>query len=176
MSLPGLVAERDGAPVGLLLYRIERDECEVVVLIAVARREGIGRALLEAVEPIARRAGCRRLWLVTTNDNRSALAFYRTVGWTQVAVHRGAVREASRTFRFEINRKDPDNMTGRIYQSWDDDDDGGHYRTRISGAVVMSPSEDVYVYTDGSVVSWNTSTGEELVCPNGGSVTMTLDR
>jgi hypothetical protein len=82
LSLPGLVAERDGVPVGLLLYRIERDECEVVVLIAI--------------EPIARRAGCRRLWLITTNDNRSALAFYRAVGWTRVAVHRGAIREARR--------------------------------------------------------------------------------
>jgi len=96
LSLPGLVAERDGVAVGLLLYRIERDECEVVVLIASARREGIGHALLGAIEPIARRAGCRRLWLITTNDNRSGLAFYRAVGWTQVAVHRGAIREARR--------------------------------------------------------------------------------
>jgi GNAT superfamily N-acetyltransferase len=95
-SLPGFVAERDGVPVGLLLYRIERDECEVVVLIAAVRREGIGHALLGAIEPIARRAGCRRLWLITTNDNRSGLAFYRAVGWTQVAVHRGAIREARR--------------------------------------------------------------------------------
>jgi len=96
LSLPGLVAERDGVPVGLLLYRMERDECEVVVLIASVRREGIGRALLGAIQPIARRAGCRRLWLVTTNDNRSGRALYRAVGWTQVAVHRGAIREARR--------------------------------------------------------------------------------
>lgn len=96
LSLPGLVVERDGVPVGLLLYRIDRNECEIVVLIATARRKGIGHALLGEIEPIARRAGCRRLWLITTNDNRSALAFYRAVGWTQVAVHRGAIREARR--------------------------------------------------------------------------------
>ena len=96
LSLPGLLAERDGVPVGLLLYRMERDECEVVVLIATVRREGIGRALLDAIQPIAGRTGCRRLWLVTTNDNRSGLAFYRAVGWTQVAVHQGAIREARR--------------------------------------------------------------------------------
>ncbi len=95
-SLLGLVAERKGVPVGLLLYRIERDECEVVVLIATVRRAGIGHALLGAIEPIARKAGCRRLWLITTNDNRGALVFYRAVGWTQVAVHRGAMREARR--------------------------------------------------------------------------------
>jgi len=42
--------------------------------------------------------------------------------------------------------------------------------------VVTSPSEDVYVYTGGSIVSWDTSTDEALACPNGGSVTMTLNR
>ncbi len=96
LLLSGLVAERDDVPVGVLLYRIERDDCEVVVLIASVRREGIGHALLGAIDPIARRARCRRLWLITTNNNRSGLAFYSAVGWTQVAVHRGAVREARR--------------------------------------------------------------------------------
>jgi hypothetical protein len=41
-------------------------------------------------------AGCRRLWLITTNANHDGLAFYRAVGWSQVAVHRGAVGEARR--------------------------------------------------------------------------------
>lgn len=80
-----------------------------------------------------------------------------------------------RTFRFAINRKDPANMTGGINQSWDDDA-GDQYRTRVTGAVVTSPSEGLYVYTVGSIVSWNMSTNDKLVCPNGGSVTMTLDR
>ncbi len=96
LSLPGLVAERDGLPVGLLLYRIHDDQCEVVVLISVRRRQGVGRLLLEALQSIAEAAACKRLWLVTTNNNRGGIAFYRAVGWTQVAIHRGAVREARR--------------------------------------------------------------------------------
>jgi len=90
----------------------------------------------------------------------------------------------SRDFRFTVNRKDPDNMTGAINQSWLDDGDGHGYRTRIIESslrpgdppIVTSPSEDVYVYTGGSVVSWDTSTNEAIACPNGGSVTMTLNR
>jgi hypothetical protein len=39
---------------------------------------------------------CRRLWLVTTNDNRPALAFYQAAGWRQCAVHPGSIREARR--------------------------------------------------------------------------------
>lgn len=95
-SLPGLIAERDGDPVGLLQYSIARDECEVVVLIAVVRRQGVGHALLDAAQPIARAAGCRRLWLVTIRNNHSAASFYRAVGWRQVAIHRGAARRARR--------------------------------------------------------------------------------
>lgn len=95
-ALPGLVAVHAGVPVGLLQYRVHPGGCEVVVLIAAIRRQGVGRALLQAVQPVARAAGCRRLWLITTNNNQAGLAFYRTLGWTQVAVHRGAVREARR--------------------------------------------------------------------------------
>jgi len=95
-SLPGLIAESDGTPVGLLQYHLAGEQCEVVVLIAVPSRRGVGRFLLRAAEPIARSHGCRRLWLITTNDNRTALSFYRAIGWRQVAVHRGAMRESRR--------------------------------------------------------------------------------
>lgn len=90
----------------------------------------------------------------------------------------------SRTFRFAVDRKDPSNMTGRINQSWTDDGDGRQYRTRIIESslrpgdqpVVTSPSEDVYEYREGSIVSWDMSTDEALACPNGGLVRMTLNR
>lgn len=90
----------------------------------------------------------------------------------------------SRDFRFTVNRKDPADMTGAINQSWLDDGDGHQYRTRVIESslrpgdppVVTSPSEDVFVFTGGSVVSWDTTTDEVLACPNGGSVTMTLNR
>lgn len=90
----------------------------------------------------------------------------------------------SRTFRFVVNRKDPANMSGTLNQSWFHDGDGHRYRTRViesslrpgDPTVVTSPSADVYVYTQGSIVSWDTSTDEALACPNGGSVTLTLHR
>ena len=99
--LPGLIAEREGTRVGLLQYRVVGERLEVVVLIALSPREGVGRFLLRAVESIARAHGCRRLWLITTNDNRAALSFYPAVGWRQAGVHRGAMRE-SRSLKPEI--------------------------------------------------------------------------
>jgi ribosomal protein S18 acetylase RimI-like enzyme len=94
--LPGLVAEEQGERIGLLQYRRAADQLEIVVLIAYRPREGGGRRLLEAATEVARVQTCRRLWLITTNDNRSARALYRAVGWRECAIHRGAVTEARR--------------------------------------------------------------------------------
>jgi RimJ/RimL family protein N-acetyltransferase len=47
--------------------------------------------LLNAAATLARRAGWRRLWLVTTNDNTAALRFYQRAGWDLVAFHRNAL-------------------------------------------------------------------------------------
>jgi ribosomal protein S18 acetylase RimI-like enzyme len=94
--LPGLVAVRKGARVGLLQFHTRAGAFEVVVLVATDRGQGIGRCLLDAAASVARGHGCRRLWLITTNDNRSAIAFYSALGWHRSAVHRGAMREARR--------------------------------------------------------------------------------
>ena len=60
---------------------------------------GVGSALLGAVEELARRCGCKRLWLVTTNDNTHALAFYQRRGFVLAALHRDAVTEARKTLK-----------------------------------------------------------------------------
>jgi Acetyltransferase (GNAT) family len=38
-----------------------------------------------------REAGCRRVWLITTNDNLRALRFYQRRGFRLVAVHPDAL-------------------------------------------------------------------------------------
>jgi GNAT superfamily N-acetyltransferase len=95
-GLPGLLAVEDATPCGVLLYAIGDDECEVVVLVSLVQRAGIAGGLLDAVQDVARDAGCRRLWLVTTNDNQPAIDFYRGRGWSLKAVHENAVTEARR--------------------------------------------------------------------------------
>jgi hypothetical protein len=52
--------------------------------------------LLEAADDCARGPACRRLWLITTNDKRPAIAFYQAAGWRQCAIHDGAITEARR--------------------------------------------------------------------------------
>jgi GNAT superfamily N-acetyltransferase len=108
--LPGIVAEaRPGHPIGFALLRLEEDEAEVVVLQSLEEGRGAGTALLEAARAHAQAAGCRRLWLVTTNDNLHALRFYQRRGWDWIAMHRDAVVE-SRRLKPEISSLGADDI------------------------------------------------------------------
>ncbi|MCC6322670.1 MAG: GNAT family N-acetyltransferase [Phycisphaerales bacterium] len=98
--LPGFIAfdGRGEERVGLLTHTplaadAERG-CEVITLSATVEDRGVGTHLLVAAVEAARRAGCRRIFLTTTNDNLRAIGFYQRRGWSLVAVHRGAMDEA----------------------------------------------------------------------------------
>jgi len=94
--LPGFIAEVDNRPVGLLTYHVEDDQCEVVSLNSLREGMWIGSSLLDAAKEAAQAAGCRRMWLITTNDNLAALGFYQKRGWRLVAIHRDALEESRR--------------------------------------------------------------------------------
>ncbi|MBW8036314.1 MAG: GNAT family N-acetyltransferase, partial [Planctomycetes bacterium] len=78
--MPGFIAEDGTIPIGLLQHRIEKSQCEVVVLIAVRKREGVGTALLQAFRHTEEVSKCNRIWLITTNNNTTSQAFYRAMG------------------------------------------------------------------------------------------------
>jgi ribosomal protein S18 acetylase RimI-like enzyme len=100
-TLPGFLVHQDGKGLGLLTYRIDGRECEIVTLQSRVERRGVGTALIEAARSTASKAGCDRLWLVSTNDNTDAIRFYQRRGFVLAAVHRNAVRE-SRQLKPEI--------------------------------------------------------------------------
>jgi ribosomal-protein-alanine N-acetyltransferase len=91
---PGFVAVEDGAVVGYILYNIADGDCEITVLESLRMGKGIGHALINAVIGKAREADCRRVWLVTTNDNTHAIRFYQRFGFGLRAVRIGALEES----------------------------------------------------------------------------------
>lgn len=99
---PALVAEEDGRLVGVLTYIVDGDRCEILTLHAAERRRGIGRALMQRVQRIAGAAGCRVLWVITTNDNLDAIRFYQRRMFRLAKLHAGAVDESRRTLKPEI--------------------------------------------------------------------------
>ena len=118
---PGLVAlDAPGRPVGLVTWLVggsdsAADEAEVRVLVveAEARGSGAGAALLDAAETELRHAGVGQAWLLTTNDNVEAMAFYQRRGWRLAALHPGAVDLARATLKPSISRIAPNGIAIR---------------------------------------------------------------
>lgn len=93
-DLLAMIAWQGNERVGAATYRVERDECELMSLNALYQGKGIGTALLRAVEEEARKINCRKIWLITSNDNLDALRFYQIRGYRLTAVYPGAIDEA----------------------------------------------------------------------------------
>lgn len=98
-DLPGFVAWRGAERAGLLTYHIlgstvssmKATNCEIVTLNSVIEGIGVGTALIQAVTGYARAVGCKRLWLITTNDNLYALGFYQRRGFRLTALYPDAL-------------------------------------------------------------------------------------
>lgn len=94
--LPGFMAVESGELAGGILYEIRNSECEIVVLFSHVENKGTGTALIDAVISWAKIEGCRRVWLITMNDNTHAIRFYQRRGFDLKAVHINA---------FDVTRK-----------------------------------------------------------------------
>lgn len=94
LALPGFVSLSDGAINGVITYHFRPSECEIVTLNSLDENKGIGTALIEAVIAAARAEGCRRLWLITTNDDIGAIRFYQRKGFDWAAFHRNTMDAA----------------------------------------------------------------------------------
>lgn len=79
---------------GLITFLIRGDECEVTSLDSLQEGAGIGTMLIDAMIREAKAGNCRRLFLITTNDNLKALGFYQKRGFELCALYRGAINDS----------------------------------------------------------------------------------
>jgi ribosomal protein S18 acetylase RimI-like enzyme len=98
----GFLAVDGDDVVGVITHQFENGDCEVSSLESLREGQGIGGKLLEAVVADAKQAGCRRVWLITTNDNLNALRFYQKRGFRLVALYPGAVDAAREKYKPSI--------------------------------------------------------------------------
>lgn len=80
-DLDAFICEEDSRIIACATYYIEGGECEVVSLDSLKPGEGLGRQLMSMVEESARKSGCTRIWLMTTNDNTHALRLFQRLGY-----------------------------------------------------------------------------------------------
>lgn len=87
--------------VGLLTYIISGDILEITSLNSECEGTGIGTALIHRVIQIAREQLCKKIVLITTNDNINAIRFYQKRGFDMAHFYRDAL-EVSRELKPSI--------------------------------------------------------------------------
>ena len=92
-QLEGFVVEDGAEWVGLISFIIVDDQLEVTSLDSLRAGQGLGSQLLEQAIEAARARNCRRIFLITTNDNLNALGFYQKRGFELVTIYRNALEE-----------------------------------------------------------------------------------
>lgn len=93
-ALDGFIALDGDEWIGEITCTFSENVCEIVSLDSAREGMGVGTMLMTKVVEEAREKKCRRIFLITTNDNLNALGFYQKRGFELVAVHRGAVNES----------------------------------------------------------------------------------
>ena len=100
-QVDGIVGMDGEEIAGLVTYTIEGDTCEITSLNSLKEKMGIGSSLIERVLETARREHCRRVIVVTTNDNIGAIRFYQKRGFDMARFSHNAL-DISRRLKPEI--------------------------------------------------------------------------
>ena len=90
-DLEGILAYKKNKIIGLGLYYIKNNECEIVLLETFIQKKGIGTQIIEKIKEIAKINNCKRLWLITSNDNIDAIKFYQRRGFNIANIYKNAM-------------------------------------------------------------------------------------
>jgi GNAT superfamily N-acetyltransferase len=93
-DLDGILVYDNRKIIGLGLYYIKNNECEIVLLETFVQNKGIGTQIIEKIKEIAKTENCKRIWLITTNENINALRFYQKRGFHFSNIYINALEES----------------------------------------------------------------------------------
>lgn len=107
--LPGFMYKNGKEIIGLVTYNIDKENCEIVTLNSQVNNRGLATKLINNVIEKAKISGCKRVWLITTNDNTNAIRFYQKRGFEWVGFYRNSMDD-SRKLKPEIPQLGEDNI------------------------------------------------------------------
>ena len=100
-AVEGIFALENERIIGLITYIAYDDTLEITSLDSLCENQGLGTALLLKVIEIAKKNKCRKIVLITTNDNIKAIRFYQKRGFDMACLYRNAM-DISRQLKPEI--------------------------------------------------------------------------
>ena len=92
-KIDGFLIQEEGTIIGLITYKFFGDICEIVSLDSKIENIGIGTNLLKEAENVAINNNCKKMRLITTNDNMRALQFYQKRGYCLTKLYPNAMEE-----------------------------------------------------------------------------------
>jgi len=93
-KLEGILAVKKDEIIGFLFFDAQSESCEIIVFEVLKKFQGIGTKMLEKLKDISNDKGCKRIFLMTNNDNLDALRFYQRRGFHICAIHVDSVKES----------------------------------------------------------------------------------
>lgn len=94
--IDGYVALIDDDIKGVLTYDIDGKTCNIISLNSLDKNIGIGTALIEKMETMAKKFNCKKISIVATNDNTNAMRFFQKRGYCMYCVHKNTVERTRR--------------------------------------------------------------------------------
>ncbi len=93
-KLKGFIALKDEEIIGLITYKEFRDLYWIISIDSLIEGKGVGTVLIEAVKNEAKNKGVRKIKIITTNDNLTALRFYQKRGFRLKKIYSNAVEKS----------------------------------------------------------------------------------
>ncbi|MFC1659278.1 GNAT family N-acetyltransferase [Pseudomonadota bacterium] len=93
-KMEGLLAYKRNEVASFLIYEIRNKNCEIIVFEVFEKFHGLGTIMLKELKKVAKKKGCKRIYLMTTNDNLDALRFYQKRGFIICGIHLNTMEEA----------------------------------------------------------------------------------
>lgn len=100
-AVDGLFVEENGKIIALITYLFYGEVMEITSLDSFRKKQGLGTQLLNRAIETARQHRCKKIVLITTNDNLNAIRFYQKRGFDMANLFRNAL-DVSRKMKPEI--------------------------------------------------------------------------
>jgi ribosomal protein S18 acetylase RimI-like enzyme len=98
-ELKGFICKENNNIVGLITYRIENNECEIVSLNSTVENRGLGTSLINKMINHSRKNNYQRIWVMTTNDNTKAIRFYQKRGFEWVGYYKDSIQKSKKSIK-----------------------------------------------------------------------------
>ena len=92
-KIDGFLLQENNKIIGLITYKCFGDVCDIISLDSKKENMGIGTMLVKEVEKMAINNNCKKLRLITTNDNMRALQFYQKRGFYLTKLYPNAMED-----------------------------------------------------------------------------------